>query len=484
MISLIILLNVFFVSFTDKPAKDAPALSPRAVEQRLKWNIPTDELDYPVSRLYLDSLRKSGATVHHTSRWMNGATCTMTDQLAAKVAQWSFVTDVEMTREDYSVGAYIKRRSEPVSEEDDRIRTVTQANELFSDKQLALYNLLPLHELGYHGQGILITVCDGGFTDANILNCFRHEQELGHFDFTDDADGFYGSTGQHGLYCLSFISGKSNEYMGAATEADYYLMRSEEEKTESPKEMDNLVAALETADSLGTNVFSVSLGYAWFDNDEWTLDYSALDGKKTRASRAATIAARKGMLVCVAAGNEGDKSWRRISVPADADSILTVGAVDVNGAIGRFSSYGPTYDGRIKPDVCAVGVQAAYLNLSAEVQKGNGTSFATPLIAGMAATLWSALPKENAMQIRERIIRSADRYNNPDPDNHYGYGIPDAYAAYLGRTTQIDRVVETQNSKVESTKVLRHGQLLIIRDGKTYDTMGRLLSSSPTQTKP
>ena len=235
--------------------------------------------------------------------------------------------------------------------------------------------------------------------------------------------------------------------------------------------MDNLVVALETADSLGVNIFSVSLGYAEFDNPKWTLPKSALDGKTTRASRAATIAARKGMLVCVAAGNEGDDDWRTISVPADADSILTVGAVGVDSVIGDFSSYGPAADGRIKPEVCAVGVQATFIGPDQYIATGNGTSFATPLLAGMAACLWSALPNENAMQIRERIIRSADRYTHPDTkENHYGYGIPNAWKAY-----SYPESVQCTVYDVRAQKILRNGQILLLFEGRIYDSLGRLI---------
>lgn len=472
MLQLLILLNVFFVSFTDKPEKSAPALSPRAIEQRQKWDIPIDVLDYPVSNLYVDSLRKFGATVHHTSRWFNGVTCTMTDVQAAKVAQWSFVTGVEMTRMDASAGAPVAKRRDVPASQAEGVRTFAGDVELVTDKQLALYNLQPLHDLGYRGQGILMTICDGGFTNVNTLSCFRQEQELGHFDFTDDVDDFYGYTGSHGTHCLSTISGLLEyEYYGAATEAQYYLMRSEEVQTESPKEMDNLVAALEKADSLGTNVFSVSLGYYYFDNSEWDLTYDDLDGKATRVSRAATIAARKGMLVCAAAGNEGNKPWKRLCVPSDADSVLTVGAVNMYGVIGAFSSYGPSADGRVKPEVCAVGVNTALIDPLGSTFFGNGTSYATPLLAGLAATLWSALPDENAMQIRERIIRSADRYSHPDSGNRYGYGIPDAYAAYLGKTTAItDTPISTH-----SVKYIQGNTFYIQHGGKTYDVMGRVI---------
>ena len=463
MLKLLILLNVFFVSFTDKPEKSAAALSPRAVEQRAKWDIPTDAMDYPVAHLYVDSLRRMGAKVFHTSRWFNGATVEMSDELASKVQALDFVEAVEMTR-DNSESLYASKRRVITREE------TSDDPGIITEQQLGLYNLLPLHEAGFEGQGILMAVCDGGFYNANILTCFRQEQELGHFDFTDDAVDIYGHTGTHGTECLSTISGSTTIYKGAATKANYYLMRSEESKTESPKEMDNLVVALETADSLGVNVFSVSLGYAYFDNDKWSLNKNTdLDGKTTRVSRAATIAARKGMLVCVAAGNEGDNAWQTISVPADADSILTVGAVSTWGEIGDFSSYGPSSDGRIKPEVCAVGVWTQLIHPGGNVVASNGTSFATPLLAGLAASLWSALPDENAMQIRSRIIRSADRYLNPDMDQ-YGYGIPDAWKAY---TMGPEGIEDVQTETTSCQKILRNGQIIILRNGIEYTISGQ-----------
>ncbi len=463
MLKLLILLNVFFVSFTDKPEKSAAALSPRAVEQRAKWDIPTDAMDYPVAHLYVDSLRRMGAKVFHTSRWFNGATVEMSDELASKVQALDFVDAVEMTR-DNSESLYASKRRVITREE------TSDDPGIITEQQLGLYNLLPLHEAGFEGEGILMAVCDGGFYNANILTCFRQEQELGHFDFTDDAVDIYGHTGTHGTECLSTISGSTTIYKGAATKANYYLMRSEESKTESPKEMDNLVVALETADSLGVNVFSVSLGYAYFDNDKWSLNKNTdLDGKTTRVSRAATIAARKGMLVCVAAGNEGDNAWRTISVPADADSILTVGAVSTWGEIGNFSSYGPSSDGRIKPEVCAVGVWTQLINPGGNIVTSNGTSFATPLLAGLAASLWSALPDENAMQIRSRIIRSADRYLNPDTQQ-YGYGIPNAWKAYTMGPEGIEDVQTETNS---CQKILRNGQIIILRNGIKYTISGQ-----------
>jgi len=470
--TLLIILNIFFVSFLDKPEKDVPALSPRAVEQREKWSIETDNLDYPVSQLYLDSLRTLGAKIHHTSRWMNGATVEMDDESAEKVRELSFVTNVETTRDGSGPGNFWKPKRILEKESVRKIGPGDHRIYATSD-QLNIYNLTPLHSAGFEGQGIVMAVCDGGFYNADTLSCFRQsELELGHFDFTDAPYDFYGSRGSHGTECLSTISGSLDNYKGAATKAQYYLMRSEEDDTESPKEMDNLVVALETADSLGVNVFSVSLGYLYFDNSEWDLVYKDdLDGRTTRASRAATIAARKGMLVCVAAGNEGDNSsWRWIGVPADADSILTVGAVNTDGHIGSFSSYGPSADGRVKPDVCAVGVYTTLIYPDGSIIQGNGTSFATPLLAGLAACLWSALPDENAMQIRERIIRSADRYDNPT-DPQYGYGIPDAWKAYTMTPQNVEQVESEEDTRAR--KVIDGRRILIYRHGHIYNLAGQ-----------
>lgn len=470
MVYLFILLYAYFVSFLDKPEKTAPQLSPRAVEQRARWNIPTDGMDYPVSPMYMDSLRRMGVRIYHKSRWFNGVTCEMTEQQAEKIAALRFVKSVEMTRDDSDpIYGSPQRRSKWAA---GQVTTDTLFH--YTDEQLATYNLHPLHEAGFEGQGILMAVCDGGFQRANVLSCFRQEQELGHFDFTDDTDNFYGPTGMHGTMCLSAITGIADEFYGAATQAEYYLMRSEEVENnrESPKEMDNLVAALEKADSLGVNVFSVSLGYAMFDNSAWTLDkYTGLDGRSTRASLAATIAARKGMLVCVAAGNEGNSSWRTISSPGDADSILTVGAVSTDSLIGDFSSYGPSSDGRVKPEVCAVGVQTTLINPWGTIVTSHGTSFATPLMAGLAASLWSALPDENAMQIRERIIRSAHLYNSPDPAHQMGYGIPDAWQAYT-MPLPAD-ILSVQPEAGQPHKIIRGEQVLIIRHGHIYNLAGQ-----------
>ena len=496
---LLTILSVFFVTFTDKQGSAPIAFSDRALEQRTKWAIPTDSLDYAVSTTYTDSVRALGGKIMHVSRWMNGATIECEDSIANKIAACSFVKAIEQTRNETDSRRYLYRRQDFLHSSEADIAQGT-------DAQLALYNLQPLLAAGYKGNGIVMTVIDGGFhnypvgehSGNSLSNTFDTAHWLGSYDFTDDTTNFYGATGYHGTMCLSLIAGdcpgtqesppafpgrtkrsypnsaqqdtEENTYLGAAPAADYYLIRSEEEGKESPKEMDNLVAALEKADSLGVNIASISLGYSVFDNEEWDFGYADMNGQTTRCSQAAQIAARKGMLVCVAAGNEGNKEWHYLTAPADADSILCVGAVDRDSVVASFSSRGPCSDGRVKPDVCAVGSGSCIIRPSdGTIQYGNGTSFACPLIAGMAACIWSALPDLNAMEIRRRIICSADRYHNPDAD--YGYGIPNAWLAYLGEETNLFEGAE--DGAERCTKQWQNGTVYILRAGERYDMLGR-----------
>lgn len=472
--TLLIVLSSFcwWIQFPDKQGSTEVCLSPRALEQRQKWDIAIDSLDYAVSPAYLDSLRAAGLSIMHTSRWMNGATVTGTQSQINAISGKPWVAAIEQTRDNSPSGGWYspERLKKLRNEQEADPIVIPQTNE-----QLALYNLLPLHRMNYRGQGILLTVCDGGFTNTHSLACFDsvRNQILGHFDFTDDADDFYtGTNGAHGTECFSTIAGRQTGFVGAATGAEYYLMRSEEVLTESPKEMDNWVAAVEKCDSLGVNVMSTSLGYFNFDNTAWNLHYSDMNGQNTRCSRAAGIAAGKGMLVVVAAGNEGDGSWHYIDSPADGENILAVGAVDTDGHIASFSSYGPSYDGRVKPEVCAVGYGTTVINTRGNIITGNGTSFACPLIAGMAAALWSALPDLDAATIRQLIIESADRYDTPN--NRYGYGIPDAYAAYQAGLEIIhsDLSIPAIDVETEPVKYIRNGRLYILRGNEVYTITG------------
>lgn len=487
---LFIILFAFFVQFTDKTGSEQIALSQAALDKRAERNIAIDSLDYAVSPVYLDSLQALGCHIYHSSRWMNGASIETDSNTIQRIAQWTFVDTIYLTRRrgesaPQSAGVFgapaeaIRQRGESAPQNAGVFGDPAEAkgNEAkdeettwLSDPQTEQLQLHLLHEAGFHGQGITMAIVDGGFQNVDTLSAFDavRNQILGIYDTTDDTDPITGSTGNHGVKCFSTIAAITPDYQGAATDANYYLIRSEEHQTESPKEMDNWVAAIELADSLGVDILSSSLGYAMFDDDRHTLSYADMNGQTTRCSRAATIAAEKGMLVIVAAGNEGNKAWHYISAPADADNILTVGAVNIHDSIAAFSSWGPTADGRVKPEVCATGSQTALINpLNNSVIYGNGTSFACPIIAGMAACLWSAMPHATNMEIRERIIQSADRYTQPH--DQYGYGIPNAWQAYE-QTTDIPSI--PSNHAPSAQKVLINGQLWILHNGEKYNVMG------------
>ena len=460
------LLTIFFLQFANKAGSDVVCLSPTAQAMRAERGIEIDSLDYAVSPVYLDSVNHLGAKVLHTSRWMNGATVEASNEVIREIEKCAFVDTVYLTRVDkdaLGIPSVSLRKREA---RDERLEMTSEEM-----GQLEQLNLLPLHQAGYKGKGIRIGIADGGFYHADSLESLPREQWIGYADFTDDKNDIFGPTGNHGALCLTAIIGKSADYQGAATEAEYFLFRTEEHSTESPKEIDNWVAAIEMADSLGLHIVSTSLGYTTFDDGLGDFSYTDMNGQSSRGAKAAAIAARKGMLLVVAMGNDGNKAWHYLSTPADADSILSVGAVDAAGKIAVFSSYGPSADGRVKPEVCAVGAGTALIDpADNEVMKGNGTSFACPLIAGMAASLWSAVPKASNMEIREQIIRSADRYTTPH--EQYGYGVPnawEAYNAFMSADMQSIRVTPT------AKKLLKNGQLYILHEGKIYDILGHRL---------
>ena len=467
------LLTIFFLQFVNKAGSDIVCLSPVAQQMRVERGITIDSLDYAVSPIYLDSIETLGANILHTSRWFNGATVEANEQTIQSIKQCTFVDTIYLTRTDEESSVIpplsLRKREVIIGE-----RQEAKGEGL---EQLAQLNLLPLHQAGYKGKDIRVGIADGGFYNADSLESLPHDQWLGYTDLTDDKEDIFGQTGNHGSLCLTAIVAHKEisdgtlagtfTYSGTATEASYYLFKTEEHATESPKEIDNWVAAIEMADSLGLHIVSTSLGYTTFDDEQFNFAYSDMDGLTSRGALASRIAARKGMLLVTAMGNEGNKPWHYLSTPADADSILSVGAVNKDGIIAMFSSYGPTADGRTKPEVCAMGEGTCLISpANNAVITSNGTSFACPLIAGMAASLWSALPEASNMEIREMIIRSCDRYDLPH--EQYGYGIPDAWEAYTSMTTHLPSTLHS----TPYTKILDNGQLYILYNGIKYNLLG------------
>jgi serine protease AprX len=429
----------YWVAFTDK--NNSPFsinnpqqfLSAKAIDNRSRQNIAIDILDLPVNPHYVDSVVAVGATVLHKSKWMNAITIELTDTLLLPaISQLSFVKAIEPV-----YGTRIFK-----AENDEATQAVVKLNdspELGSDYYGEGYNQIYmlrgdyLHHQGYNGEGITIGVLDSGFGNADIIEAFQHlfneNRILATWDFVTNNSSVFEDDG-HGTNVLSTMAANiENSFVGTAPKANYLLFRTEDAGTEFRVEEDNWVAAVEMADSIGVDVINTSLGYSDFDDPSMDYTYADMNGKTTRITQGAQWAARKGIVVINSAGNSGNNSWRYITAPADADSILAVGAVNNVGSVANFSSRGPSADGRVKPDIVAQGAGTTVVNTSGEIRKSNGTSFSSPVLAGMAACFRQAFPQKNNIEIINAIRASAHLYHTPN--DSAGYGIPDFRKAYI-----------------------------------------------------
>ena len=422
----------YFLKFTDKAhnsfSLDRPEefLSKRALERRAHYKIPLKYNDLPVSEYYIDSLRSLGIKIINISKWFNAVTIFSRDTLLLDtIDHLSFVKDPVRNIPIKSIKQF--KSTEPVSDKFEIINPTTTINYGYATHQIEMLNGQLLHQQGFTGKNMVIAVIDAGFTGVDKLPVFdslwNRGQILGWHDFVKDGISVF-QAHPHGMYVLSLMGGNiPNVLVGTAPDAGYWLLRSENGSSEYLTEEDNWVAAAEFADSAGADIINTSLGYSLFDNPLQDHSYQDMNGKTTRISIGANIAASKGMLVVVSAGNEGRNSWHYITTPADADSVLAVGAVNSEGIIASFSSVGPTSDGRLKPNVCAMGQGTFIEGIGGNIVTGNGTSLSAPLITGMAACLWQANPIASNMDIFKTIEESASLY--PDSNFIYGYGIPD-----------------------------------------------------------
>ncbi|MCB0593401.1 MAG: S8 family serine peptidase [Lewinellaceae bacterium] len=426
----------YWVAFTDKAGSpyqlDQPEafLSERSVARRKKWNIPVTEQDFPPNPRYLDSLKELGAAIHHRSRWLNAATILIPEEKTIEVADLPFVEKVEYVGFPYEE----RERRKPNIRIDTLLSKQLEGQPYgYATRQIQLLNGDSLHQMGYTGEGIWLAVLDGGFIGVGESPFFDSLQAAGRLllarDFVDgDLDVFESST--HGTRVLSTMGANVPGVMvGTAPGATYACIKTEDTRGEYRIEECHWVAGLEYADSLGADVVNSSLGYTTFNDRQMNYQFKDLDGKTSVASQAADIAFGKGMIVVNSAGNEGNSSWKHIGAPADARLALSVGAIDFSGERASFSSLGPTADERIKPDVAAPGAWVTVADPFAfQVSIGSGTSFASPILAGLVACLWEAFPEKSNAEIVDAIKKSASRAGSPDVE--LGYGIPNFGKAY------------------------------------------------------
>jgi hypothetical protein len=419
-------------------------LSARAIARRASFNIAIDSTDLPVNATYISQISGLGITVHCRSKWMNGVTVLVAD--STKMSQVRSLPFVKWAK--YTGKIDVAQLSKPRKSKYD-----TQVyNYGSSATQLNQVNASYLHNLGYTGKNIHVAVLDAGFTNVNINPGFDslrlQGRLLGTKDFSEPTPNIYNSDA-HGANVLSIMTGNyPNQYLGAAPHASYWLIRTEYGPSEYVSETDFWVAGIEFADSVGADVANSSLGYTTFDDPAMNYTYANMNGTHSRASRAATMAAQKGIIVCNSAGNEGNKTWHYIGVPADAVDIVTVGAAESSGIPSAFTSYGPTADGRQKPDLTAMGTATAYINTSGALSAGNGTSYSSPIMAGMLTCfLQYAKANFNSFSI-QTLIHSAKQSANlySAPTYRLGYGIPNFQiaCAYLPANLQVEKQSENE----------------------------------------
>ena len=437
-------LTRYIIQFTNKGqntfslTNPAAFLSAAALERRNLHNIPLDSTDLPVTQAYIDAVKATGdVTIINASKWLNSLSIQTTDAAALeKIKALPFVKRATPIARQQKLLIAPEETNNPLKKMG--IQSLTQTFEIPFDygtaaTQINIHNGSFLHNLGLRGQGMRIGMLDAGYLRYNTLKAFdsinTNGQVIETWDFVV-RNAAVAEDNQHGMYCLSIIAANvPGHFVGSAPKASFYLYRTEDAATEFPIEEHNWVCAAERVDSAGGQIISSSLGYATFDDATLNHTYADMNGDNTMAAMGADLAAQKGLLVVVAAGNEGANSWKYIMTPADGDSVLTVGAVDKSGNIAAFSSYGPSADGRTKPDVVSVGVGTTIQATNNTIGAGNGTSFACPNMAGLASCLWQGFPEASNMRIIQALRQAGSQATAPN--ERMGYGIPDVKKAFL-----------------------------------------------------
>lgn len=405
-------------------------LSERAIQKKSRFNIAIDERDVPVNEVYIAQLKlQNGITVKAKSKWFNCVHVLGTVSDIAALTDLPFVDRISYADKGLNAKSTSIMASRNQSNNHSNKFLEQEADFVYgqSDAQVKQLGVHILHLNNFTGEGFLIAVLDSGFPNVYQMEAFdrlRTNNDLwGGYDFVFRSTNIHAANGNdHGTRVLSDMAGfVEGQFVGTAPDSGYLLFRTEDAATETPVEESYWVEAAERADSLGVDIINSSLGYSTYDNPRYNYSPADMDGNTAFISKGANIATEKGILVVNSAGNSGDSSWGIITAPADAN-VFGVGAVDTSGDYVAFSSRGPSADGRIKPDGMALGSGATVIGPDDRLVKNNGTSFASPIMAGAIASFWQAFPEKNNMEIMAMVRESSSRYQNPN--SQMGYGIP------------------------------------------------------------
>jgi len=498
----------YVIEFTDK--NNSPFsienpeeyLSQRAIDRRERYEIPIDEYDLPVNPQYLEAVAEIGVEILNPTKWLNAVVIYTTDQ--SKLDEIEALPFVKAIRKNI-----VSPENKILPDESDFISLNKPfgMNEVIRDaepgfksgnstsslnygegyNQINMIGGIELHDQGYMGQGMVIAVLDGGFSATDYMAAFdslyMNNQILGVWDFVSRTSNVYQGSG-HGTAVLSTMGANlPGELVGTAPLAAYYLLRTEDTGSEYLIEEYNWASGAEYADSVGADVINSSLSYKTFDDPNQDHSYDDMDGNTAPVTIAADRAMSRGMIVVNSAGNSGnDPWWPYVGAPADGDSVFTIGAVNPQGEYASFSSIGPTIDGRIKPNFVAQGQQAVVASLNGGTTTSSGTSFSSPISAGMVACLWQFDPNMTNMEILESIQMSATQANNPD--DYLGYGIPNfGVAALIAGGFDTDNIAQPNEIDVFPNPFA--GELKIAYNSpdtqsvsiELYDVAGKLLYS-------
>lgn len=417
-------------------------LTQKSIDRRIKYSIPLDSTDLPITPAYVDSVRLAGTvTILNQSKWLNSVSIQTSDTAAlSKINSFPFVQSVT------GIAARINSSTQGKNKFDNtgpkpflfsRGANITADfyNYGSSFNQVHIHNGEFLHNIGLRGENMLIGMLDAGFNNylsVSSLDSVRTNGQIkGVYDFVAK-DSSVNEDNAHGMECFSTIAANlPGQFVGTAPGANFYLFRTEDAATEFPIEEHNWVCGAERIDSLGGDLISSSLGYNSFDPPVSSLShtYADMNGNTTMAAIGADLAAKKGILVVNSAGNEGSSAWHYIITPADGDSVMAVGAVNAAGWAAIFTSLGPSSDGQVKPDVASIGAGTIVQFPNNTIGPNNGTSFSCPNMAGLTTCLWQGFPEFNNMKIIDALHKAGSRANNPN--DSIGYGIPDVKKATL-----------------------------------------------------